>query len=376
MKKKLVSGLLAMALSAGMMMSASAADFTIGYNNYRVGAYSLDILQKNFEYACEAMGVETMVVNDEAKIDNCPINVDNMISAGVNAIAFFGLNDNVMISIAQHCEAAGVYFAFYDHMPSDDIIDMLNGYEYYAGAAATSDISTGRVAGEYAASTGAKKAVIITGEQTDPSHSARVEGFTEAFEEAGGEVLGIGWGSPSLSEALTRVNDLLTAYPDADFIYGSNGDCGLAAKEALASHTEVNAEIYVTDLDPDILTGLEEGTIAAANGAHWINVYFAASLLTNALNGNVIKDADGNAPRLVVPVMTLPASYIDLYNEQWIENYPFTEDELAALVGDDVTVDTLQAVLDDYTIDSRLDTLVELGRVSQEEVDTARSANE
>ncbi len=364
--KKLLSLCMALAMLLTVLVPAAVAEeVTFGYNNYRVGAYSLDILQKNFEYAAKAMGIKVMVVNDEAKIDNCPINVDNMIAAEVKAVAFFGLNDNVMVSIAQRCEQAGVYFAFYDHMPSDQVVEMLKNFQYYAGAAATSDISTGRVAGEYAASTGAKKAVIVTGEQTDPSHSARVQGFTEAFEEAGGEVLGIGWGSPALSDSLTRANDLLTAHPEADFVYGSNGDCGLAAKEAIASHNGVNAKVYATDLDPDILTGLSDGTISAANGAHWINVYFAAALLANAVNGNVLKDADGNAPRLVVPVMTLPSSYIELYNRLWIENAPFTEEELAALVGPDVTLETLQAQLDNYTIDQRLDALVAAGRVTQ-----------
>jgi len=375
--KKLLTLCLALAMVVAMLVPAAMAeDITLGYNNYRVGAYSLDILQKNFEYAAKAMGVDVMVVNDEAKIDNCPINVDNMISAGVKGIAFFGLNDNVMLAIAQRCEQAGVYFAFYDHMPSDQVVEMLKGFNYYAGAAATSDISTGRVAGEYAASVGATKAVIVTGEQTDPSHSARVQGFTEAFEAAGGEVVGVGWGSPALSDSLGRANDLLTAHPEADFVYGSNGDCGLAAKEAIASHSDVTAQVYATDLDPDILTGLADGSISAANGAHWINVYFAASLLTNAVNGNVIKDADGNAPRLIVPVMTLPSSYIDLYNKLWIENAPFTEEELASLVGADVTVDTLQQMLDNYTIDQRLDALVAAGKVTQEEVDAARSAAE
>ncbi len=373
--KKLVSLWLVLTmLLVSLVPAALSEQITFGYNNYRVGAYSLDILQKNFEYAAKAMGVDVMVVNDEAKIDNCPINVDNMIAAGVKAIAFFGLNDNVMIAVAQRCEQAGVYFAFYDHMPSDQVIGMLSNFQYYAGTAATSDVSTGRVAGEYAVSVGAKKAVIVTGEQTDPSHSARVQGFTEAFEAAGGEVLGIGWGSPALADSLPRANDLLTAHPEADFVYGSNGDCGLAAKEAIASHSGVNAQVYATDLDPDILTGLTDGSISAANGAHWINVYFACALLANAVNGNVIKDADGNAPRLVVPVMTLPSSYIDLYNRLWIENAPFTEEELAALVGPDVTVETLQNVLDSYTIDQRLDALVDAGRVTREEVDAARGA--
>lgn len=182
--KKLIAMLLALALLCCGALTAFAeeeATFTIGFNNYRVGAYSLDILQKNFEYACAAMGVDVMVVNDEAKIDNSPTNVDNMIAAGVDGIVFFGLNDNVMVSVAQRCQNAGIPFVFYDHMPSDQVVEMMKNYSCYLGCAATMDESTGRVAGEYAASIGATKAVVVTGENSDPSHSARTNGFTEAF---------------------------------------------------------------------------------------------------------------------------------------------------------------------------------------------------
>jgi ABC-type sugar transport system substrate-binding protein len=128
--KKLLSLCMALAMLLTVLVPAAVAEeVTFGYNNYRVGAYSLDILQKNFEYAAKAMGFKVMVVNDEAKIDNCPINVDNMIAAEVKAVAFFGLNDNVMVSIAQRCEQAGVYFAFYDHSPSDQLGGMLKNFQ-------------------------------------------------------------------------------------------------------------------------------------------------------------------------------------------------------------------------------------------------------
>lgn len=372
--KRLVCAILTLALLSCGVLSAALAEgdtFTIGYNNYRVGAYSLDILQKNFEYACDAFGVDTMIVNDEAKIDNCPTNVDNMLSAGVDGILFFGLNDNVMVSVAQRCQAKGIPFAFYDHMPSDQVLDIIGNYDCYVGTAATSDISTGNVAGEYAASIGATKAVIVTGENSDPSHTGRTNGFSEAFEAKGGTVLQVAWGAPALTDSLPRANDLLTAHPDADFIYATSGDCGLAAKEALASHPDMNATVYVTDLDPDVLTGLEDGSIAAASGAHWINVYFATALLVNHLQGHPILNADGSKPRLVVPVMTLPNNYISLYNKLWIENAPFTPEELQALVGEDVTIETLENELANYSIDNRLAALVAQGVISQEEVDAA-----
>lgn len=120
-----------------------------------------------------------------------------------------------------------------------------------------------------------------------------------------------------------------------------------------------------------MLTSLEDASIAAASGAHWINVYFAAALMVNHLQGNTLVNEDGSAPRLVVPVVTLPNNYIDLYDQLWIESAPYTQEELAALVGPEVTVADLQAELDNYTIDNRIAALVEQGVITQEEVDTS-----
>lgn len=353
---------------------STGGTFTVGVNNYLKGIYSVDILEKNFILACEAMGVDTMAVNDEGKVENSVSNIDTMIASGVDAIAFFGISDTLFPVVAQKCEDAGIPFAFFDHMPTDDVLDQIKDFKNYLGIAATVDFNTGREAGEYALSQGATKAIVVTGQTTDTTHSARTNGFIEAFTEGGGVVAAEGYGEVTIAAAMTRANDLLTAHPDTDFVYATNGDVGTACIEALAKHANVEAQLYVTDLDPDVLTGLENGTVAAANGAHWVNVYYTAALIVNHLNGNTIKDADGNPPRLVVPVMTLPNNLVGLYNKCWINGTPYTTAELQAFVGPDVTMDDLQAALDVYTIDNRLEALVEQGVITQAELDEAMAA--
>ena len=96
--------------------------------------------------------------------------------------------------------------------------------------------------------------------------------------------------------------------------------------------------------------------------------------MVNHLQGNTLRNEDGTAPRLVVPVITLPNNYIDLYNKLWIEPYPSTEAELAAFVGPDVTVETLETELTNYTLDNRIAALVEQGVITQEEVDASLAA--
>ncbi|NLU23268.1 MAG: sugar ABC transporter substrate-binding protein [Clostridiales bacterium] len=357
--------------------SDSSKKLTIGFNNYLKGIYSLDILEKNFNTACEALGVEPMVVNDEGKTENCVTNVDNMIAAGVDGIVFFGISDTLFPVIAQKCEAAGVAYAFFDHMPSQDVFDSLKNNANFAGCAGTVDTNTGKNIGTYAGEQGLKKALIVSGLTTDVTHSARTNGFEEAFKAAGGEVLAEGYGEVTISEALTRANDLLTAHPEADCIYATNGDVGTACMEALAKHPEVKAQLFVTDLDPDVLTGLENGSVAAANGAHWVNIDYATALLVNFLNGNPIKEADGSAARLIVPVMTLPSSYVKLYNAQWIENSPYSDEEIQSLVSPfnkSADLSAFQAMLDAYTIDNRLQAKVDAGVITQADYDAVKTA--
>ena len=343
----------------------------LGSNNFLKGIYSVDILEKGFVETCNALGIDTMVVNDEGKVEKTIQNVDNMISAGVNGIVFFGISETLFPVVSQKCEQAKIPFVVFDHMPSDENLAILLENPYFKGAVATKDLGTGENIGTAAAAQGLKKALIITGKKADPTHSARTKGFTDAFVAAGGEVLDVAWDSQNLSDATTKANDLMTAHPDVDCIYATNGDYGSGTIQAMAKHSEVNAKLYVTDLDPDVLTGLKDGTIAAANGAHWINVDFATTLLINALNDHELKTADGKAPILVAPVMTLPSEMVDLYDKFWIKSQPFSGEELKQFVvtgNPDVTLKDYEDVLANYTVESRLLQKEKEGLITAEEL--------
>ena len=351
--------------------SKSGKKPVIGFNNYLQGNYSLDILEKNFRATCEALGVEAYVLNDEAKPENSASNVDNMINAGVDGIVFFGINDTLFPVVAQKCHAAKIPFVFFDHMPSDDVLARVVALTpYYKGIAATVDIGTGANIGNYALQMGLKKSVVVTGERGDTTHTARTNGFTDVFTKGGGQVLTQAYGTVDLSGALIRANDTLTAYPDADCIYATNGDVGTSCIQALRQHSAMKSKIFVTDLDPSVLDGLKNGTVAAGNGAHWVNVDFATALLVNALRGNDIKD-NGKPPRLVVPVMTLPSNLVGLYDKYWIQQQPFSADEMRSWVGPNVTVDVYKQTLDTYNIQNRLNAKVKQGLLSQAELDAA-----
>lgn len=363
--------------AAGIIADAGAGEkkLVIGFNNPLKGLYSVDILEKSFVAAANAHGVEPLTFNDEGRLENAVTNVDNMISAGVDGIVFFGTTDTLFPVVAMKCEEAGIPVVFYDHMPSDDVIGMVSGFGMYKGLAATVDGNTGRNMGEYAAAEKLKRAVVITGEITDTTHAARTKGFVEAFTAAGGEIATESYGVIDLSSVMTRANDVFIANPDIDCVYATNGDIGSVVIEALSKHPGIKTQVLVTDLDPAVLAGLESGKVSAANGAHWINTDFALALLVNALRGNELREADGAPPRLVVPVITLPSRFVGMYEEQWIQNHPFSDDEIRAMAGSGVTLEKLRETIAGYGIESRLEAKAAAGALDRAELDALLKNN-
>lgn len=360
--------------SASPSGTSTKTKYKIGFNNYLKGFYALDILENNAKFAAVSFNDEFDPVNDEAKTEKVVQNVQNLISSGVKGIVFFGIVDTLFPVISQKCEQAKVPFVIYDHLPTDSTLATLRKNPYFVGAVGEHDYDAGYPIGEYAGKAGLKKAILVTGKRGDTTHEARVKGFTDAFKKAGGNVVDVGWGCSTLADAVQKTEDLLTAHPDIDTIYGTGGDFGLGALQALKKHPNVKAKVYITDLDPNVLTGLSTGDVAAANGAHWVNASFATALLQNYLSGHKLKDKDGNAPVATVPILVLPANQEKLYQKFWIDNQPFTASELKNLCyqwNNKITFDSFQKVLTNYSIKERLTQRMKEGKVTKDELTKA-----
>lgn len=370
MRKFFILGL-SVLLVLSLTFTTLAADYKFGINNFLSGIYCLDILENFAVYSAEALDIEMISVNDEAKIEKSVSNVENLIASGVNGIVFFGISDAIFPVVGKKCADAKVPFVLYDHLPTEETLAILRQNPYFVGAVGENDYDAGFPIGQYASDTGRKKAVIITAKRGDTTHEARVKGFTDAFEQDGGRVIDVGWECTTRSEALVKTEDMLVAHPDVEIIYSSSGDVGVGSMEVLQNHPEVDAVLFVTDLDPEILVGLDAGTIAAANGAHWINSGLATALLHNFLEGNAIKDKNGQAPVFNVPILVLPAEQYKAYEEQWLKNMPFSPEEIRNLsvkYNPYVTSETFESVLANYSIKERIQKKFADGLITEEDL--------
>ncbi|HLV09339.1 MAG TPA: sugar ABC transporter substrate-binding protein [Halanaerobiales bacterium] len=365
----IVASLLVLLLSSGVL----ASDLKIGINNYLRGIYSLDILERFAVYTAEALDMETVVVNNEGKDEKAISDLENMIASGVDGIVFFGTTDNLFSVVANKCRQAGVPFVFYDHLPSDRSLDYLLQNPYYAGSVGERDYNAGYPIGEYAADAGLKRAIIITSQRGDTTHEARVRGFTDAFEGAGGEVLDVGWGPSSRTEAMEVTENLILANQDIDVVYASNGDYGIGALQMLKKYSNVDAELYVTDLDRDVLTALRDQEIVASNGAHWINSGFAVTLLHNWLLDNKLLTEDGEPPIVEVPILVLPNTLVEAYQKYWLDEEPFSAEEMRQMSykwNKDVSLADFERAMEEYSFENRLRQKYEEGKISAEEFES------
>ncbi|NCB62364.1 MAG: sugar ABC transporter substrate-binding protein [Clostridia bacterium] len=336
--------------------------YTLGYNNFGQGAYPLDLNESVTKYALESMGMKMTAVNNQFTVDKLITDAQNQIAQGVDGMVFWSAADTLFSPFSELCESTKTPFALGDKYPmNDDTKAMLRLNPYFAGAISTDDTVTGANMAAAALEAGHKTAVIIAAAVGDINHDLRVAGFTETFEAGGGKVLGVAHCADP-SEAVQKSNDLLTAYPEVECVYGSGGDYSQGLLSALQSAGRAgDLPIYGTDIDPNVIAGVRDGTFAAANGA--AGPYcagIAGALLINYLDGHPILDENGQAPMSNgIMTITVTAENVDDYDQYWIQNQAFTPEEYQALLyrnNPDVTWKDYEDLINNYNFESRMAT--------------------
>lgn len=338
---------------------AAGASYVIGYNNFGVGAYPLDLNEKETTYAIETAGSEVKVANDNFTVDNVITDVKNLISSNVDGVVVWCAADTLYNSLNDLMQSSGKAFALGDKYPtSEDTIEQFRKNEFFAGAVSTDDTITGANMADRAWEDGHKTALIVAAAVGDTNHDARVKGFTEQFEKNGGKILGtVRCADPS--EAVQKSGDLLAAHKDADCLYGTGGDYSIGALSAMES-AGVEMPVYGTDVDPNVIQSIKDGKISAATGA--AGTYcgtFASLLLINYLDGHPILDENGQAPATKgLKTIMITKENVEDFEENWINNEVFSQEELQSLLyryNPDVTWADYEKMIDNYSFEERME---------------------
>lgn len=333
--------------------------YTIGYNYYGPGSYALTTLANNQEYVIKCFGSEAQSTSDDFQVDKIIQDIENMISAGCDGLVIWLPADNLYQTVITMCEEAKVPYVFSDKVPSDPaVIEALKGSAYFAGAVGPANAEYGTLIAEYALDQGYKTCIIETGAQGDPTDTPRIEAFVSAFEAGGGEIKQTVY-TDSMDNIQPYAENALIAYPDVDFVYGTGSEYGIGAADAIANQG-LDAKVLTSGLDSAVLGYLvdENNAVEFVNGDYWISGTMATVALMNFLDGNPLKDADGNMVFIdnIMPFEITEDNY-EIFMDTFINNSCYSEKEIQQMNGlynPDFNYDAFIKVIEDYSLDERV----------------------
>jgi ribose transport system substrate-binding protein len=347
---------------------------TIGKNSFLAGSYAHDIMTKTAKVITDGNGDKIKEFTDQGNILNLLTDVENMINSKVDGALWWGVLDSNYAVGPQKFENAKIPFAFFDCVPSDkQIVSDIENMKYFAGGASTNNTMLGEQMGKKAVEDGCKKAIVFANEIGSPV-ADRATAFKKVFEAAGGKVVEISHAATTANAHVEAATNMLATYPDVDCIYGVGIDLALGASSVASKLPSRKIKIYATDISPDALKYLKNGSISGLNGAHWAEVYFATALLLNAMDGHKITDANGKAPMFVVNPLVVTPKSVDLYEKFWIKEMPYSYKDLNNLLfrnNSKVTYDDFKKAIEDYTLENVLNNKLKEGKVTADEIKAA-----
>lgn len=350
----------------------AAKTFKIGYNQLVTGDYALDSLANNMKTAIEAAGHEAMGVVAGGNIDQMVTDVENMIAAGCEGLVLWLPIEAQVLTVAEMCESAGVYWVMADKVPGSELLETLKEYKYFAGGIAPDNYSYGVALAEYALSQGWSSCYIQAPGIGDATATPRIQGFRDVFEAAGGTIFDEAHTDDS-NEAVTQAENLYLTYHDkADFILCTGASTfGTAALTILQKYSDHDLPILTGDLDQTILASMaSEDYVEVCTGDYWVCGALGAVMCVNALENGVWTDGNGDAAVITdVPAFSVPSTQLELFNKYIAGNQLFSAAEIRNMVDGDL--DNFKSWVNSFDLVSRFQSKNADGIISDDEMAAA-----
>lgn len=380
--KKFLAILLALALAAAIFAGCStepeatqnppstepdnasdtpSSEFTIGINFYSISDSLGSAVYDNLNYIADSIdGVKNqwLVISsydETAQISDC----ENLISAGVDALIYMPISDNVAGKVADMCEEAGVYNILTMRNISDaDTLTRLSGYQYFLGWCAEDYVSAGYEVYQCAVEDGRTTSGTIFFEEN--AVLAKInDGYRKGFEE--GKINNVTQYTiaGTTDDLPGTVSNFLTLYPEIDCVFTAMASQGAGEGMLNVLYSDVNmsgAKLYCFDSFEGMAEGFDADVLGAVACGQYADPIYCYMVVLNALQGNRL--AEGQVQ--VMSNFLILASSEDLaVYEKYIDDRTtgfmvYSADELKNMLvsnNPDFTLETLQEIASAFSME-------------------------
>ena len=295
--------------------------------------------------------------------------IEKFASQGCDAVISFSSSDRAMQ--IETCEEYGVYYAIASGVLDEEQYETYKGYEYFVGQVGPSnevEFETGKAMGEYYREQGVENVAVYGAFIPNPMHVYRVAGV----------IAGLGYtygGSADMNERVGQIFadqtvDLTKIAGDVNVVaylqgYGDtttdeinaaiqkSPDALLSVGMATTFFTQTLNEAGIPFGDIDSFTeangeAIKNGELTYLAGKYSSSIGPVFALVMNAVEGNVIRDAEGNAASVSQNyfVATDGETFDEYYLQDNGDNPIYDKETLDTIIGEDVTYDDVAALVE------------------------------
>lgn len=237
--------------------------------------------------------------------------VDDLIAAGVSAIAVSVVDPATSTDAINKAAAAVPYFTFDSDAPQS------NRVAYFG----SSNVELGKNAGELMkkAMPDGGKCIGFVGLPGAANAAERIQGYNEAVAGTGLELIDVRGDDIDQTRARANVDDVLVANPDVNCMVGFYSYNPPRIYEALRDAGKLGSITVVGfDEDPITLGAVKEGSFAGTVVQQpWVWGYEGSKLIANYLNGDTASIPEDGI--IIIPGLTITADNIDAFSADLTE---------------------------------------------------------
>lgn len=295
--------------------------------------------------------------------------IEKFASQGYQGVISFSSNDRALQ--IETCESNQIYYAVAAGMLDDDQYEQYKGNEYFLGQVGPSmetEYQAGVDMGKFFADKGIKTVAMYGAFIPNPMHVYRVAGVLSGLglsydgstdeAEVVGKIFADQGVDPSKVSGDIEMVAYLQGYGDAttdeiNAAIQAAPDAFISVGMATTFFTQqLNAAgIEFSDIDSFTKSNGEaitSGKLVYLAGKYSSSVGPAFALIMNAINGNIVRDADGNAVSISqnYQVATDEATFDEFYKTDNGDNPIYNKETLDKIIGDSVTCDDITKLVE------------------------------